>query len=114
MKRTSSRPFRALLVNFGISLAVACLVLLLTQDTLLNLPPFRRAELSLIDLRFEIRGPRPAIVDSSDVIIVGIVHRLTNTIRKSDKNVTRQQLDPGLRIQGVSQQSNDGSALTES
>lgn len=67
-----SKPIRTLFVNFGISLAVALLVLLLTQDTVLNLPPFRRAELSLVDFRFEKRGSRTTLVDSSDVIIVGI------------------------------------------
>ncbi len=72
MIRKPSKPVWSLLVNFGISLAVAVLVLVLTQDMILNLPPFRRAELSLIDLRFEKRGSRSLLLDSSAVIIVGI------------------------------------------
>jgi adenylate cyclase len=72
MTRKPPKPVRTLLVNFGISVAVALLVLLLTQDTVVKLPPFRRAELSLIDMRFEKRGSRVADLDSSDIIIVGI------------------------------------------
>lgn len=72
MTRKPPKPLRTLLVNFSISVAVALLVLLLTQNTLLNLPPFRRAELSLVDLRFEKRGPRGTGIDSSTIVIVGI------------------------------------------
>jgi len=72
MARLTSKPFRSLLTNIFISLAVVCLVLLLTQDILFEFPPFKRAELSLIDLRFQQRGIRSSTIDSSKVIIVAI------------------------------------------
>ena len=59
-------------VYLGISFAVSAFVLVLTQNVLIPFPPLSRAELSLIDLRFQLRGARPVAIDSSDVVIVEI------------------------------------------
>src|ERR1041385_4759741 len=72
MPNLLSKQFRALLINLGISLGVAVLVILLTQDILFEFTPFKRAELSLIDARFQYRGLNATIQDSSKVVIVEI------------------------------------------
>lgn len=73
MPRFFSTSVRSLFVNLGISIIVAILVLLVTQDLLFEIPPLQRAELSLIDLRFQQRSKTmPATVDSPEVVIVGI------------------------------------------
>jgi adenylate cyclase len=72
MPRFLPNPFRALLTNIGISIAVVVLVLLLTQSILFEFTPLRRAELSLIDHRFQQRGIRASALDSSNIIIVAI------------------------------------------
>jgi len=59
-------------VYLGISFAVSVFVVGLTQNILIPFPPISRAESSLIDLRFQLRGARPLAVDSSDVVIVEI------------------------------------------
>ncbi len=64
--------WRTLAVNMSIIVVVTVLVLVLTQDFLFEFPPFRRAELSLIDLRFQRRGPRRRAVDSSAIVLVTI------------------------------------------
>ena len=56
---------RALLV-----LAVALLVVILTNEELLQVGLLRRLELSTLDYRFGIRGAHGGIDDSSDVVIV--------------------------------------------
>jgi adenylate cyclase len=58
---------RALLV-----LAVALLVVILTNEELLQVGLLRRLELSTLDYRFGIRGAHGGIDDSSDVVIVEI------------------------------------------
>ena len=63
---------KTFLVNLGISVAVAFFVLLLTQDVLVEFPPLKQAELSLIDLRFQQRGFSPLPRDSASVVIVEI------------------------------------------
>src|SRR5437867_5307321 len=63
---------RAFLVNLNISLVATVLVLLLTQDILIDFPPLDRAELSLIDLRFQKRGRIKSARDSSNIVIVEI------------------------------------------
>ncbi len=72
MPRFLSNPFRSLLTNIGISIAVVVLVLFLTQNILFEFTPLRRAELSLIDHRFQQRGIRASALDSSNIIIVAI------------------------------------------
>lgn len=72
MSRFLSKTRRAFLVNLGISFAVTALVLLLTQDVLIDFPPLRRAENALIDLRFQRRGALGSVRDSSQVVIVEI------------------------------------------
>src|ERR1051326_6565960 len=67
-----SKTARALLAYISISLASTVIVILLTQDVLFEFPPLKRAELSLIDLRFHRRGPLVRPVDSSSVVIVQI------------------------------------------
>lgn len=81
MRRLFSTSVRSLLVNLGISIVVGFLVLLLTQDILFDFPPLRRAELSLIDLRFQKRySSAPPNVDSSNTIIVGITQETFNSL----------------------------------
>src|SRR5262245_51848823 len=72
MPTAPSKTGRAFLVNLGISLFVTALVLLLAEDILTEFPPLRRIENSLIDLRFQRRGPSASIRDSSKVVIVEI------------------------------------------
>jgi adenylate cyclase len=72
MPRRRSTSIRFFLTQFGISALVAAFVLLLTQDFLGKFPPLHRAELALIDLRFQERGANTAIRNTSDVIIVEI------------------------------------------
>ena len=67
-----SKTARALLAYITISLASTVLVILLTQDVLFEFPPLKRAELSLIDLRFHRRNPLIHPLDSSKVVIVEI------------------------------------------
>lgn len=67
-----NRSWRSLAIHLGVSLAVTILVLLLTQDWLLDVPPLKRSELSLVDMRFQHRGALPMVMDSSDVVIVEI------------------------------------------
>ena len=72
MRAPVSKSIREYLTHIGISLLVAGFVLLLTQDVLGTFPPLKRAELSLIDLRFRERGSNTAIRNTSNVIIVEI------------------------------------------
>src|SRR5258708_3417112 len=72
MFRRLPKNTRTMLVYLVISFAVSAFVLILTQNILIPFPPLSRAEASLIDLRFQLRGARPRAVDSADVIIVEI------------------------------------------
>ncbi|HUL43835.1 MAG TPA: adenylate/guanylate cyclase domain-containing protein [Bacteroidota bacterium] len=72
MRVPISKSIREYLTHIGISLLVATFVLLLTQDILGTFPPLKRAELSLVDLRFRERGSNTAIRNTSNVIIVEI------------------------------------------
>ncbi len=63
---------RVLLTNLSIIVTVTLLVFLFTQDILFEFPPIKRAELSLIDLRFQRRGTIASGLDSSDIVIVEI------------------------------------------
>jgi adenylate cyclase len=72
MPRRRNRSWRVLLTNVSVILTVTLLVLIFTQDILFEFPPFKRAELSLIDLRFKQRGPLPRAADSSAIVIVEI------------------------------------------
>ncbi len=67
-----SKPVRFLLLNLVISFLVALVILLITQDFLLEFPPLKRAELALVDLRFRQRGAVPGIRASSRIVIVDI------------------------------------------
>lgn len=67
-----SKPARLFLLNLWISFLVALFILLLTQDILLEFPPLKRAELSLIDRRFQARGPISTVRTSSNIVIVEI------------------------------------------
>ena len=71
MSFLQSKPARAFITNLSISIFVAASVLILTQDIVFEFLPFKRAELSLIDLRFQQRR-QTRIRDSSEVIIVEI------------------------------------------
>jgi adenylate cyclase len=72
MARMLSRRTRAVLTNLGIALSIAAIVILFTQEFLFEFPPLKRAELSLIDLRFQKRGTTLTDPDSSKIVIVAI------------------------------------------
>ncbi|HZY10565.1 MAG TPA: adenylate/guanylate cyclase domain-containing protein [Bacteroidota bacterium] len=72
MPSKESKRLRSLLLSLSISIAVSVFILLLTQDVFFEITPLKRAELSLLDLRFQERGLHPLIRDSSQVIIVEI------------------------------------------
>ncbi len=80
MARMFQRRTRDILTNLGIALAIAALVILFTQELLFEFPPLKRAELSLVDLRFQKRGPDPAVRDSSDIVIVAISQESFKTL----------------------------------
>ncbi|HUN66079.1 MAG TPA: adenylate/guanylate cyclase domain-containing protein [Bacteroidota bacterium] len=80
MTRRRSTSARVLLTNVSVILTVTLLVLLFTQDILFEFPPFRRAELSLIDLRFKLRGPLPRSIDSSAIVIVEMSRESFNSL----------------------------------
>lgn len=63
---------RTLLTKAGIALAAALLIIIVTQEEILKLGIVRRLELASIDYRFESRGIRSDIKDSSRVVIVEI------------------------------------------
>lgn len=66
------KPLRAFGVTVFISIGVTAFILLLTQDALIGVAPIRRAELSLIDHRFQERSNMRILLDSSSVVIVEI------------------------------------------
>ena len=80
MARVLSRRTRGILTNLGIALSIAVLVLVATQEFLFEFPPLKRAELSLIDLRFNHRASRLADPDSSPVVIVAISQESFKTL----------------------------------
>lgn len=82
MFRRLSKSTRTMFVYLGISFAVSAFVLVLTLNILIPFPPLNRAELSLIDLRFQLRGARPMIVDSSDIVIVEISQESFRSLRE--------------------------------
>ncbi|HLF15212.1 MAG TPA: adenylate/guanylate cyclase domain-containing protein [Bacteroidota bacterium] len=75
-----SRRTRAVLTNLGIALSISLLVIVFTQEFFFKFPPLKRAELSLIDLRFEKRGTRLAHPDSSKIVIVAISQESFKTL----------------------------------
>src|ERR1043165_7950175 len=72
MAPSAPSPGRTFAVNLAISVTVTVFVLLVTQDILFEFPPIKRAELSLIDLRFKQRGVISLARDSSRIVIVEI------------------------------------------
>jgi len=60
------------LSKLGLALAVALLVVVVTQERILKLGIIARLELASIDYRFESRGVNASFKDSSDVVIVEI------------------------------------------
>ncbi|MBI3365348.1 MAG: CHASE2 domain-containing protein [Ignavibacteriae bacterium] len=60
---------RGLIAYCSIILTVTVVVLFLTEDIFLAFPPLKRAELSLLDLRFQHRGIHRGNSDSSIVIV---------------------------------------------
>jgi adenylate cyclase len=72
MPQSLSKLLRAFFNILGISFGVTTLILLLTQDILFEFTPLKRAELSLIDMRFQKRGSVLKFHDSSKVVIVEI------------------------------------------
>ena len=60
------------LIRAGLNLALASLVVLLTQEIIFPVGPLKRLELSSVDLRFRTRGPADIPKDSLDVVIVDI------------------------------------------
>ena len=69
MVRGLPKTARALLVYCSIILAVTVLTLLLTEETFFIFPPLKRAELSLLDTRFQHRGSQSGKSDSMIVIV---------------------------------------------
>jgi adenylate cyclase len=67
---TSAR--RRLLKKIGLAIAVAVLIIIITQEGILKLGILRRLELASIDYRFQSRGTTAAFKDSGDVVIVEI------------------------------------------
>ncbi|MEK7250647.1 MAG: CHASE2 domain-containing protein, partial [Bacteroidota bacterium] len=55
-----------------VALVVALLTIVLTQEEILKLGLVQRLELASVDYRFQSRGERPAIPDSSHVVIVEV------------------------------------------
>jgi len=70
MIRPRGKRFQRLVNSGLIVLVTAAIVTLLTRDTFLRPEFLARLELSTIDYRFGLRGPRP--IDSSHVVIVEI------------------------------------------
>jgi adenylate cyclase len=66
------KPRGVHLTQAGLSLALAVLVILFTQDFLFELSPLRRLELSTLDFRFSLRGPLPVPQESLKVVILEI------------------------------------------
>jgi adenylate cyclase len=60
------------LSKLGLAVAVALLIIVITQERILKLGIIQRLELASIDYRFESRGTNSSFKDSSDVIIVEI------------------------------------------
>jgi adenylate cyclase len=60
------------LTKLTLALAVALLVIVITQERILKLGIIQRLELASIDYRFESRGTNPSFKDSSSVVIVEI------------------------------------------
>lgn len=61
-----------LLTKVGLAVAVAILLIIITQEEILKLGIIRRLELASIDYRFASRGTSPDLRDSVNVIIVEI------------------------------------------
>jgi adenylate cyclase len=64
----------------GVTLGGAALVLLLTQDVLIEFTPLKRAELSLIDLRFQKRAEQAPKDPPLNVVIVEISHEAQKSL----------------------------------
>ncbi|MCF8242164.1 MAG: CHASE2 domain-containing protein [Melioribacteraceae bacterium] len=75
----SKRPKRESLIESGIALLTAVIVLLITQEIFFTLSPLKELELNLLDDRFLARGERP-LGDSSHVVIVEINQESFNQI----------------------------------
>ena len=60
------------LSKLGLAVAVALLIIVITQERILKLGIIQRLELASIDYRFESRGTNSSFKDSSNVIIVEI------------------------------------------
>ena len=71
LQKSKLRPW---LVKVGLSLGIASLVVVLTQDIVFRAAPLKRLELSSIDLRFRTRGPIDIPRDSLKVVVVDISH----------------------------------------
>lgn len=69
-KSASSR--QNLIAQVALSVGIALLVLLVTQDFLLEVSPLKRLELSTIDYRFSLRGLLPIPQESLKVVILEI------------------------------------------
>jgi hypothetical protein len=67
-----SRLIRRWFTKLGLSVAVALLVIVVTQDNILKLGVIRSLELRWIDYRFLFRGVNQSVKDSSNVVIVEI------------------------------------------
>ncbi len=64
-----AKTARSFIAYCFIILAVTAVVILFTEDIVFEFPPLKRAELSLLDLRFQRRGTRRSASDSSIVIV---------------------------------------------
>lgn len=67
-----SSRLRERLGKLGLSLAVALLVVVITQEDILKLGILQRLELASIDYRFAYRGTHPSVREWGDVVIVEI------------------------------------------
>ncbi len=69
--RPSSRMTRWLIVA-GLAIGIGAVLIVFTSDQILQLGPLQRLELSTLDYRFQLRGPRPFATGGSNVVIVQI------------------------------------------
>ncbi|MGB2957319.1 MAG: CHASE2 domain-containing protein, partial [Bacteroidota bacterium] len=92
----------------GLAFAIAVLIILLTQDTLLRVDVLQRVELAAIDYRFQVRGSAPDFRDDSKVVIVEISEESFKSLpekfpwpRSYYARVVRNLKSAGARVVGI-------------
>ncbi len=92
----------------GLACAIALLIILLTQDTLLRVEVLQRVELAAIDYRFQVRGSAPGFRDDSRIVIVEISEESFKSLpekfpwpRSYYAHVVRNLKAAGARVVGI-------------